>query len=128
MGLLFWLEDKAGFTGPPNPVVELWVIWVRIPFAVLAACVFGCICYKLYPFVKDENGSTKIVDPRTKLLFAIWTIGVPIYLFVETAFGTKLPVDETGKAMLEHFKAAQDAARAVWAGCAAAIAVLILKP
>jgi hypothetical protein len=49
---------------------------------------------------------------------------VPLYFLVETAYGVDYMCE---KEKLDQFKAVQDAARAVWAGCAAAIGILILK-
>ena len=113
---------KDVFGDPKNGVVKCWVIWARIPFAILAVLIFGCICVKLW------DADAKSVDATTKLLFAAWTIAVPLYFFVETVYGINPKFAEQLTAKLDQFKASQDAARGLWAGCAAAIAVLILKP
>jgi hypothetical protein len=115
---------KDIFGDPESGVVKRCFVFARVPLAAIAACVFGWICIRLY----NLPDHAEAVDSCTRLLFAFWTIAVPCYFFLETVYGIKTDLSDKQKAKLDQFKASQDAARAVWAGCAAAIAVLILKP
>jgi hypothetical protein len=66
-----------------------------------------------------------------RIVFALWTIAVPGSFFIESVYG----VDDTKrsnsdidfKSRQDELKALQDAARSVWTGCAAAVAVLLWK-
>jgi hypothetical protein len=65
----------------------------------------------------------------TKILYCIWTIGVPLWLFLEIAWGFKEhePSDQTYKDELAALKTLQDAARPVWAACALIMGAVLLR-
>ena len=88
---------------------------------VFAALILAII-YGKYPYL-TWNTSLMLS------LYACWTIGVPLWLFLETIEGRKMRSGETPdqyKARVEHLSATQNAARQVWAGCAAAIGIFLL--
>jgi hypothetical protein len=113
-------ECKERFGDQKASILKRWLFLSRVPLAALSGVVF------LIVFIAVAVRGDK-VGLSVRLLYALWTFGVPLYFFVETVYGVDPEKAKINKAQLEQFKATQDAARPVWAACAAALSVLLLK-
>jgi hypothetical protein len=115
---------------PPNldytSILKPWVLRRRKWLGGIAGVVFLLVFLAVAcPYVSR----TGPVGLGVRIIFAFWTIAVPVWFFIESVYG----VDDTKafepdfKSRKDDLKAMQEAARSVWAGCAAAVAVLLWK-
>ena len=107
-------------------ILQPWVLQWRPWLGGIAGVVFLLVFLAVARV--PRKGS---VGRGVRIVFAVWTIAVPGWFFIESVYG----VDDTKrsnsdidfKSRQDELKAMQDAARSVWAGCAAAVAVLLWK-
>jgi hypothetical protein len=110
---------RAVFGDRNDSVLRRGMFLARPPLAALAAVVFAFVFWSV-----ATCGAQ--VGIGVRLLYALWTVGIPLYFFVETIYGVD-PAKSKDEAKMKTFKATQDAARPVWIACAAALGVLLLK-
>src|SRR6516225_6632036 len=115
--------DADDYTVILSPWVRSW----RNSLSWAAAVAFGLIFLAIV--FRPDKPHLALLDLAIRIAFALWTIAVPAWFFVERVYGiapsaTSNPDFVKYKAELKDM---QDAARAVWAGCAAALAVLLWK-
>jgi hypothetical protein len=77
----------------------------------------------------DKVCFTSYITPYVKIVYAIWTVLVPLWFFMEWVYGVnwKVATQPDKKPALDYMKGCQDQARAVWAGFAAVAGILLLK-
>jgi hypothetical protein len=102
-------------------ILKPWVLKARGPASVVAALVFFILV--------GMAASGHYNNPWGRFLYATWTGLLPLWFFVERVYGIDLTqADNSGfEAKRTEFKAMQEAARTVWAGCAAALGILMIK-
>lgn len=110
---------KAVFGDRNDSILRRGMFLARPPLAALATVVFVVVFWSAAAY-GDEVGV------GVRLLYALWTFGIPLYFFVETIHGVD-PAKAEDEAKMTAFKATQDAARPVWVACAASLGVLLLK-
>ena len=84
---------------------------------VLAFCCFGCVIF--IPFNYEDNTLNKLYYTVCIGLYAVWTMGVPVWFFLEYYY-----LCNWNYRLFDRFKHLQDLSRAVWLSIAVMLAVL----
>ena len=81
------------------------------------------------PAIDQAKPALNLVQFLARLFFAVWTIGVPFWLlmeFVDCRRPKQGESDSDFNARQEELRTLQEAVRPVWAGCAAAVGIMLL--
>jgi hypothetical protein len=118
---------------PGENVLKRSFTWWRLAGSAVSLVALGFIICRLGQMLlancMDAICAAAYLDRWTKLVYALWTVSVPLYFFAEWVLGIDWAVAKQPekKPALDYVKGCQDQARTVWAGFAAALAVLLLK-